>query len=828
MHIERIENEKRSRTGILNLSDLGLKQIPDDLLTMPWLKKLSLSRNEITKIEHLHNLVNLEVLYLFHNEIKVVENLENLPRLRRLDLSDNHLNEFPDLSELSNLQELFLSRNPISHLPENIDTEGGLTDLFLDGTLVRDIANLIPLVENGLQCTIDKLYPGKTIFLKNCPIPGEIIRQIINGSESLLNYFKDLAEQGEVVIYEARLLVLGEAGVGKTSFSLKIKDPDFPLPDEVKDTTVGVSISTHVFPQRGDNKPEFKMNVWDFGGQNIYHSIHQLFMGNRSLYVIICNGRTEDNPDNYWLPIQKMLTTESPVLVIVNKKGDIQFEIPFNQLKIKYPNLKGDLLSVNFKNDRDGIISMTDIIEHSIRTLPQFKRGEKLPKKWVLIREKLDSLKANYITIDEFKSICESYGIADIAKQRYILDYFSDMGVVIYFDSPFLKKYLFLNTEWITHSIYNILNHTKEHSADGSFSQHDLEKVWTDASHQSMFDELLAIMKKFEICYELPLQPVRFLVPKHVRTDMPDEFEWDIHEGVQVKYEYDVMPKGILERLIVRLHHQLSKTIPIWKFGAVFETVNATAVVLRDGTNLIVAAKGPRRAVLIEQITGVIDNINTGYVFSPGTDLKKLVSCICPKCKNSPDPAFHKYDEIIGRYSHKIKTIDCGKTYGPVLLEEILLEVFNIGTRDEKKGKSVFISYSKDDNDYMLELRKHLSFLPNDYITWCDHDLQIGTQYKTEIISKLNEASVIVFLVSANLFSTKFIKDVEIPIILQRYEAKDPIAIVPVIIKPCLWEESPLGQFTVTPFKGQPVNAIADRDEAWKTVVNDIKTVVGR
>lgn len=70
------------------------------------------------------------------------------------------------------------------------------------------------------------------------------------------------------------MLIVGEGRAGKTSLLRRLYQPDQPLPDE-DETTKGIDIHRHDFPLA--NGRTFRLNVWDFGGQQIYHATHQFF-----------------------------------------------------------------------------------------------------------------------------------------------------------------------------------------------------------------------------------------------------------------------------------------------------------------------------------------------------------------------------------------------------------------------------------------------------------------------------------------------------------------------------------------------------------------------
>lgn len=309
---------------------------PDGALAGLNLAGLGLHHEDWQNIAWLLDLSRLEALNLRGNALDAMAELENMPNLRYLDLCNNQLTEFT--------------------LPEGLDR---LEHLWLDGN-----ENL------------------------SSP-PPEIVRQ---GRFALCNYFKALAEQGSEIVYEAKMLILGDAGAGKTTLARKVGDPDADLPDAVKDSTPGIMVSSLLLKEMS---PAFTIHIWDFGGQEVYHATHQFFLTKKSLYVLLCDGRKEEQFD-YWLQMQEIYGQDSRLLMVVNQKGDMQPNLPMSDLRRDYPNVsEGKPTVINLATDRSGAVALRQHIERSIRNLPQFERGERVPKKWVAIRRQLEGIKAD-------------------------------------------------------------------------------------------------------------------------------------------------------------------------------------------------------------------------------------------------------------------------------------------------------------------------------------------------------------------------------------------------------------------------------------------------
>ncbi|MCP4155921.1 MAG: hypothetical protein GY757_49810 [bacterium] len=61
--------------------------------------------------------------------------------------------------------------------------------------------------------------------------------------------------------------------------------------DEQEPQTHGINIQP--WNIKPDDK-EIKINLWDFGGQEIMHATHQFFLSKRSLYILVLDGRKDE------------------------------------------------------------------------------------------------------------------------------------------------------------------------------------------------------------------------------------------------------------------------------------------------------------------------------------------------------------------------------------------------------------------------------------------------------------------------------------------------------------------------------------------------------
>lgn len=143
-------------------------------------------------------------------------------------------------------------------------------------------------------------------------------------------------------------------------------------------------------------------------------------------------------------------------------------------------------------------------------------------------------------------------------------------------------------------------------------------------------------------------------------------------------------------------------------------------------------------------------------------------------------------------------------------------------------GLKFFISYSHKDEEFKEGLRSHfIGMIDNKTIkAWDGREILPGEDWDYEIKKKLEEANVILFLVSSDFMNSDYIKDVEIKHALERYERKE-VKIVPVIVRPCDFDSLPLNKHLAVPTGRKPIIRWDDRDEAYLDVVTNIKRMLG-
>ena len=842
--LKKLEYIKSLHLENMNLMDISV------VSSMKNLENISLGKNNVYNFSCLQK-TQIKLLSARLNVPEAVNTFGVLNTLKVLELPFSKIDDINFLKYIKNLEAIDLSGNPIKNI-ETIRELKFLTKINLNSTKVHDIYPLREKIQQEIKVYhydpdisgetdfIEEAYSKPYIFLGECPLvhpPLEIVEQ---GNAAILRYFEDLEKSGSDQIYEAKLLLIGEGGAGKTSLCRKLFDPNAELPQE-KDRTKGIDIHPLYFDIPGKTGKQFRLNIWDFAGQGKYQSAHSFFYTHRSLYVLVDDTRTLNENDAYrtlynnWLQTTELFGGQSPVLVLHNEKdGCTRTGFSLGGFQEHFGFVHGELFRINLGGgDTAKIEDLRRQIERQALALPHI--GDTVPKTWVKVREALETERQDhpYIPAERYRALCEAEGITDPERQSDLSHYFHDLGIFLHFqDNPLLKRDVFLQNQWVTDAVYKILDDAQIAGAQrGRFTPADLQRLWHESTYRERRDELLALMLQFELCYQVQ-DTATHICPQLLPGDIP-QYDLGTDIPLQLKYEYVFIPKGLLYRLIVRLHRHIAQgQTAVWNAGVVLERAGAKAEITEslDRRTISVRATGLLAKELVTIINEEVERLHAPF----GERLKVTVRipCNCHICIGSHKPHFYDKIDLDTRLRNGKATVECSVSYDDVPVRGLLDGVFvknlpsdrlNSNQKGPVNALNLFISYSKSDKEYLESAKKHLNLFVRQgkLRVWDDTQLIPGKEWDEAIKRELAAADIILFLVSADLLATDYIWNVEMETALARAEAGEVI-VVPVIIRDCTWTDAPFGKFNALPTKGTPIATAPNADAAWKEVVERI------
>jgi small GTP-binding protein len=536
--------------------------------------------------------------------------ITQLTRLTKLSLSGNQLTSLPlEITQHTSLTELDLSNNQLTSLPSEITQLTNLTQLDLLG--------------NGL-CKIPKemaeLHNVKYISLRFNPleiaIPAKWVGGI-NGSEyaqEILSHYKRMYEEGGRELDEARVLVVGEGEVGKTSLVTRLIDNTY---DPNQKTTL-------IVEKRPLPLGDVRTQVWDFGGQEHMHATHQFFFSGRSLYLLVFDtrGSLEQNKVEYWLTLINAYSQNAPVILVGNKCDQHEMDVEKRRLREKYPNIRGFVGTSASTGEH--IDELRQKIQEEVRTMPQVR--VLFSADYLAVKDEMETLRAAHISHEEFVRVCERHGVSDAKDQDTLLDLLHDLGTVLYFrdadGNPLLPALGVLNPNWVTRGVYLIVtNPALKDKFKGRLTMSLLREILSAPEYSRHIEDIAKLLERFELCYRA--DDSSYWLPSLMEKDEPaalGDFTSGLTSAMKFEYWYPELPKSVIVRFIVKAHKMILDN-KVWRYGAVLKLDENTALVRADErdkrVSIFIAGEESTRRDALAILRAQFDDIHAMFATPP-------------------------------------------------------------------------------------------------------------------------------------------------------------------------------------------------------------------
>ena len=139
----------------------------------------------------------------------------------------------------------------------------------------------------------------------------------------------------------------------------------------------------------------------------------------------------------------------------------------------------------------------------------------------------------------------------------------------------------------------------------------------------------------------------------------------------------------------------------------------------------------------------------------------------------------------------------------------------------------LFYSYSHKDEELRKELEDHLSLLRRQGVIsgWHDRMIGAGEEWKGQLDKNLEEAQIILLLISPSFLASDYCYDIETERALDRHD-KGEAKVIPVLLRPVDWEGAPFARLQGLPIDLRPVTTWTNRDEAFKNIAQGIRRAI--
>lgn len=774
----------------LYVSENHLLALPSEIGRLTKLTMLKLSSNQLTTLpSEIGRLTKLTMLSLYNNRLTTLPpEIGKLPGLTTLNIVDNKLAKLPpEIGQLTRLTSLYLARNQLTELPAEIGKLSALSALFLDdnqfSTLPTELEHLAKLTQLTLHGNPALAIPDSILG----PTYDETRRQkkIPTRPEDIINFYfaqRDAASAGTLrPLNEIKVMLVGDGGAGKTSLRRFFCGHSH---SNTEPETLGIVLDT--FALRCGNT-DITVRLWDFAGQEITHALHQFFLTEGCVYLVVVEPRSDNEQidADKWLKLIERYGGGAPAIVVLNKQDTRQpdgYDVDFNVLRERFPFVR-DFQSTTCAEIRTGCDELKEKLSSVVISMREATLL--VPESWIKVKDECfekgkDGQERQYLSLAEFRTLCAKHGEKDPAKQESLARTLHNLGAVLHFvDEPRLRDTTVLNPHWVTDGTYRLLRCKDGPKSKGLLTLQEAIGAVPGADEEAAL-YLLQLMERFEMCFqeigtEDNAKPSEtWLVPGSLDKKQPDEIraaDWQDPDRVRLRYIFDPLPHGVIPRFIV-MTHPLSDNQPCWRYGVVLVDGDAKALVRKAPTNdntVEVTVQGSDRDR--ENLVRVV----RGYLARIHCDL--------------PDPKPTEWQELSGirdvfREVQQMKADE--RCNVPIVVPMKDGDVKKNATTElnrssdqaprtsNKRPLRVFLSYSHDDQAKQKLFRKNLVALENDgYITfWDDPNIKPDMDWRPEIDQELDAMDVFVGLLTTNFVASKFIQRVEFKRAIERRKDK--------------------------------------------------------
>ena len=874
--LKRIEASRRKRSPSLDLSELGLSHLPPEIGQLTALTQLYLGSNQLSSLPpEIGRLTALVELCLDNNQLRSLpreigrltalvmlrvgrNRLGDLPpeigrltALRELVADSNKLNWLPpEIGQLIALRSLGIGSNQLRRLPSEI---GQLTDLRALLPWGNQLTNLPP--EIGQLTSLQLLYlhdnrlsslpfeMGQLTSLAQLTLHGNpalgvpdsvlgptIMKMIRSNNapaarpKDILNFYftqREAAAQGTLrAVDEVKVMLVGRGGAGKTSLRRFFMGAPH---DRHEKETPGIALDS--FPLQGA-LGHITARLWDFAGQEITHALHQFFLTEGCIYVLVLDPRsnTEMRDAEYWLGLLKRYASGAPVLVALNKQDARQggYNVDRRALQERFPFIHSFTpTNCEQRNTCDALLQRLSEAVASLnatepphlqvperwlevmkdckgetRAEPQ-STGSKLLR-WLGLAGHAEPAKSGsspggsaniapsgrqHLTLDEFRDVCAKHGETDPARQESLARLLHKLGAVLHFvDEPRLRDTTVLNPHWVTDGVYRLLRYKDHPGSDGTLTLADaLHALPGETDETARF--FLRLMERFEMCFALDegedgAPATQWLIPGALPEFQPESLkpqDWQKPGAVRMRYVHDQdrLPEGVLPRFIV-MTHLLSEGQPRWRQGVVLVDGLANALVRRGEkpNHVEVTAFGPEaeRLRLLEIIQGTMERIHADL-----PDPKPVAEL---ELTGLPGTFRRLADLEAAEQGQQKVAVDTQQGQARLLVDPT--PQLNKTSEPQARGDArvplrAFLSYSHQDKRAKEIFQQNLTVMTKKrFITqWHDGLIEPGMRWKEEIDENLAQMDVFVGLLTTAFVASDFVEKVELKAARARLAQQD-------------------------------------------------------
>jgi serine/threonine protein kinase/GTPase SAR1 family protein len=499
------------------------------------------------------------------------ESIGNLKLLEVLNVEGNQLESLPDVfGRATNLKVLNVSNNNLLFLPSSL------------GFLKQE-------VEINIQGN-KKIQPNSLLNKK---------------SKEIIEYLGNVSENGEKCNL-VKVVIVGQEGVGKTRIVHAMsclqkgktgkkweKQARKLFESEKTESTDGIdvhNITIHVPQEHGYGLPKEKLRVqlFDFGGQEVFTMSHSVFLSNDAVYILAFNPLKpeSENRISYWMgSLAASLGNEANsfhVLVVATHADatsqqhiDERFENILNRVEAKMLRItKYNCFAVSSKTLVGFDAFLTRLRLKSIADSKYV--GIYFPKTYFTLENKVTQFaeecrKNKRIPVMSWSNFVSKFVGSSLSEDQVkeASIFLHRLGLLVHIDQGMLSNWVILDPQWLARVMASLVSfRTAGIIKNGILKRSDIKtfKLWANYPEE-IHEFLFSLLEKYSIIVPINEEETEFLVA--AMLNKPNENAIEQVETIssalfQRHYQVSFVPNDLFARLVSRLFYCFDLNVCSW------------------------------------------------------------------------------------------------------------------------------------------------------------------------------------------------------------------------------------------------------------------------
>ena len=139
----------------------------------------------------------------------------------------------------------------------------------------------------------------------------------------------------------------------------------------------------------------------------------------------------------------------------------------------------------------------------------------------------------------------------------------------------------------------------------------------------------------------------------------------------------------------------------------------------------------------------------------------------------------------------------------------------------------IFFCYTHEDEALLNKLKTHLRPLQRQNLIdiWYDRNIGAGSVWEEDIKHHLNEADIILLLISPSFIDSDYCYSIELQRAIERHKGGN-VRVIPIILEYVYWQFEPLSSLQALPTDAKPIMGWSNQNEAFFNVAAGVRKVV--